>query len=403
MRTPQVSDRKGPVHALRAVFSGIGQAFLAADKLKEQAADAQRVAGQEDGASEGWSPLENPAAGSAQGPGGVASTARSGGQVPPGKPSSRAERSRRAAQAAAAEARWRSLDQTGNVRLLSADDLAAEFAAEPSAPAGGVSAAGRSGVTDKPGLASGDGAGGGSGAGSSREMIVIGGFGGGSGSGTAGGSGRPSGPGAAGGSGVAGGTSVAGGVGMEGGSAGADHQGVVPDQDGPTTARYSTPAAKAEPKPNPPTIVFIDESLQDPLPDPTAPAEAGADEAAEADEVEAVVGVAATEGPAGQAAEIIAAAEDPRAAEVDAVAAVVEAQPEIVTELVVAEPGAATAEEQLLPVPNYDALSLPSLRARLRNLDVAQLRTLADYERAHAGRPDVVTMFERRIQKLSAS
>jgi hypothetical protein len=43
-----------------------------------------------------------------------------------------------------------------------------------------------------------------------------------------------------------------------------------------------------------------------------------------------------------------------------------------------------------------------SLRARLRNLDVTQLRELAGYERAHAGRADVITMFERRIAKLEA-
>jgi hypothetical protein len=41
-----------------------------------------------------------------------------------------------------------------------------------------------------------------------------------------------------------------------------------------------------------------------------------------------------------------------------------------------------------------------SLRARLRNLDVAQVRQLAEYERTHAGRADVLTMFERRIVKL---
>jgi hypothetical protein len=54
------------------------------------------------------------------------------------------------------------------------------------------------------------------------------------------------------------------------------------------------------------------------------------------------------------------------------------------------------------PLPNYDELSVASLRARLRNLDVAQVRQLADYERAHAARADVVTMFERRIAKLEA-
>jgi len=54
------------------------------------------------------------------------------------------------------------------------------------------------------------------------------------------------------------------------------------------------------------------------------------------------------------------------------------------------------------PLPNYDGLSIASLRARLRNLDVTQLRQLIEYESAHAGRADVITMFERRIAKLQA-
>jgi hypothetical protein len=53
-------------------------------------------------------------------------------------------------------------------------------------------------------------------------------------------------------------------------------------------------------------------------------------------------------------------------------------------------------------VPNYDSVSLPSLRARLRSLDTAQLHALADYERSHAARDEVVAMFERRIAKLAA-
>jgi hypothetical protein len=74
-------------------------------------------------------------------------------------------------------------------------------------------------------------------------------------------------------------------------------------------------------------------------------------------------------------------------------------EPEPTATLPEPEPEPAAPE---LPVPNYDELSLPSLRARLRNLDPAQLRVLADYERAHAARPDVITMFERRITKLVA-
>jgi hypothetical protein len=54
------------------------------------------------------------------------------------------------------------------------------------------------------------------------------------------------------------------------------------------------------------------------------------------------------------------------------------------------------------PLPNYDELSVASLRARLRNLDLAQVRQLAEYERAHAARADVIGMFERRIAKLEA-
>jgi len=63
---------------------------------------------------------------------------------------------------------------------------------------------------------------------------------------------------------------------------------------------------------------------------------------------------------------------------------------------------AAAAAPVAAPLPNYDELSVPSLRARLRNLDVTQVRQLAEYERAHAARADVLTMFERRVAKLEA-
>jgi hypothetical protein len=71
-----------------------------------------------------------------------------------------------------------------------------------------------------------------------------------------------------------------------------------------------------------------------------------------------------------------------------------------------ADDEAARLEKKLseadLPVPGYDSLSLPSLRARLRSLDAAQVGVLVEYERSHAGRADVVAMFERRIAKLAA-
>ncbi len=60
------------------------------------------------------------------------------------------------------------------------------------------------------------------------------------------------------------------------------------------------------------------------------------------------------------------------------------------------------AQKTSLPVPNYDDLTVASLRARLRNLDTSQVRVLLDYEKANAGRAAVLTMFERRIAKLES-
>jgi hypothetical protein len=55
------------------------------------------------------------------------------------------------------------------------------------------------------------------------------------------------------------------------------------------------------------------------------------------------------------------------------------------------------------PIPNYDDLSVASLRARLRGLDADGVRALLAYERTHAGREPVITMFERRLDKLADS
>jgi hypothetical protein len=61
-----------------------------------------------------------------------------------------------------------------------------------------------------------------------------------------------------------------------------------------------------------------------------------------------------------------------------------------------------SASAQTLPLANYDELSLASIRARLRGLDVSQLRVLAEYESKNAERPEVLGMFDRRISKLEA-
>jgi hypothetical protein len=54
------------------------------------------------------------------------------------------------------------------------------------------------------------------------------------------------------------------------------------------------------------------------------------------------------------------------------------------------------------PLPGYDDLSLASLRARLRALDATTIQAMLVYEKAHAGREPVITMFERRLAKLAA-
>jgi hypothetical protein len=70
-------------------------------------------------------------------------------------------------------------------------------------------------------------------------------------------------------------------------------------------------------------------------------------------------------------------------------------EPTAVPEATVAPAAAA------LPLANYDELTIASLRARLRNLSAEQLTELIGYEKEHANREDVISMFERRITKLN--
>lgn len=64
------------------------------------------------------------------------------------------------------------------------------------------------------------------------------------------------------------------------------------------------------------------------------------------------------------------------------------------------KPAAKPAGPARPPIPDYEKLSIPSLRARLRGLNMAQVQRLLDYEKAHARRSDVITMYERRLQRL---
>jgi hypothetical protein len=61
---------------------------------------------------------------------------------------------------------------------------------------------------------------------------------------------------------------------------------------------------------------------------------------------------------------------------------------------------AATTSAAATPIPGYDDLSIASLRARLRGLDADGVQALLTYEKAHARRDDVITMFERRLSKI---
>jgi hypothetical protein len=52
------------------------------------------------------------------------------------------------------------------------------------------------------------------------------------------------------------------------------------------------------------------------------------------------------------------------------------------------------------PLPDYERLSIPQLRARLRTLTERQLEDLVAYERATAGRPPYLTMLENRLSTV---
>ena len=59
--------------------------------------------------------------------------------------------------------------------------------------------------------------------------------------------------------------------------------------------------------------------------------------------------------------------------------------------------------EKDLPLPDFDNISIGSLRARLRNLTVEDLETLLAWEQEHANRVQVVTLLSNRIHKVSAA
>lgn len=62
-----------------------------------------------------------------------------------------------------------------------------------------------------------------------------------------------------------------------------------------------------------------------------------------------------------------------------------------------AKPREEATEQPKPPMPGYDEMTLPQLRARLRTLSERQLQQLLEYERAHADRAAFVTMLTNRI------
>jgi hypothetical protein len=271
MPLPQVNDRlkEIPAQALRTVFATIGQVLLVADRLRA------RAAGQLSGS--GQATATRPAA-----------RAAAPATPPPAKPA----RPTKPARPDAETSRWRSLDKTGNVRLLDGDE----------------------------------------------------------------------------------------------------------EQDDEDVPRVTQAVSEPAPAPAPPAeytpteIVPAVSVSAEPTPaEAAAPAEAALPEApAEAALPEAPAEAALPEAPA-----------EPALPEAPAEPALPEAPAEAALPEAPAEPAPpVAAADEALPVPNYDQLSVASLRARLRVLDASQVQTLLDYEKAHESRPAVITLFERRLTKL---
>ena len=157
----------------------------------------------------------------------------------------------------------------------------------------------------------------------------------------------------------------------------------------PAPAKVATaPAARATPAtPIRPTAPTTPAATPEPAPAPPAPSAAAptADAPAPNDD-EAPKGVPT-----------------PKAVEPDSTRVETAAAPEVVR----AADRAAAAVPQTdlqhdeLPLPDYDHMTLGSLRGRMRALSVDQLAQIRAYEKAHANRLPVVTMLDNRLAKLA--
>ncbi len=94
----------------------------------------------------------------------------------------------------------------------------------------------------------------------------------------------------------------------------------------------------------------------------------------------------------------------PKATEPDATRVDTAATPQVetVVEATVALLVDGVLDKDELPLPDYDHMTLGSLRGRLRSLSLTQLGQVRAYEKDHADRLPVVTMLDNRIAKLAA-
>ncbi|GAA2820619.1 hypothetical protein GCM10010470_64890 [Saccharopolyspora taberi] len=63
------------------------------------------------------------------------------------------------------------------------------------------------------------------------------------------------------------------------------------------------------------------------------------------------------------------------------------------------EPDTAEPEDPS-PTAEYDGLTLPQLRGRLRSFTAEELAELLDHERSHGNRPEFVRMLANRLERL---
>jgi hypothetical protein len=128
------------------------------------------------------------------------------------------------------------------------------------------------------------------------------------------------------------------------------------------------------------------------------PAATPAAKATPATKATPAAGVPATAATASKAARPAKSAPSAEAVAAGAPGAVTDKVEKVTEQLDIDEP----ESRDELPIPDFDNVSLGSLRARLRSLSIEDLVRLREWEQAHANRLPVVTLLDNRIAKVSA-